>query len=393
MKDVVIVGAVRTPIGCFQGALSRHSAVELGSLVVKALIERSGVIPQHIDEVILGQVLTAGAGQNPARQTAIKGGLPNSVSAITINDVCGSGLKALHLATQAIQCGEADIVIAGGQENMSRAPHVLTDSRTGAQLGNSQLIDSLVHDGLWDAFNDYHMGVTAENLAREYGISRERQDDYALRSQQKARAAIDAGRFRDEIVPVLVDRPGGQTLRVECDEQPRTDASAEGLAGLSPVFDRSGSVTAGNASSINDGAAAVLMMSESKALELNLPIMARIRAFASVGVDPALMGIAPVYATRRCLERAGWQLQDVDLIEANEAFAAQALSVGQILEWDERRVNVNGGAIALGHPIGASGCRILVSLVHEMVKRQAHKGLATLCIGGGQGVALAIERD
>lgn len=393
MKDVVIVGAVRTPIGCFQGALSRHSAVELGSLVVKALIERSGVIPQHIDEVILGQVLTAGAGQNPARQTAIKGGLPNSVSAITINDVCGSGLKALHLATQAIQCGEADIVIAGGQENMSRAPHVLTDSRTGAPLGNSQLIDSLVHDGLWDAFNDYHMGVTAENLAREYGISRERQDDYALRSQQKARAAIDAGRFRDEIVPVLVERPGGQTLRVECDEQPRTDASAEGLAGLSPVFERSGSVTAGNASSINDGAAAVLMMSESKALELNLPIMARIRAFASVGVDPALMGIAPVYATRRCLERAGWQLQDVDLIEANEAFAAQALSVGQILEWDERRVNVNGGAIALGHPIGASGCRILVSLVHEMVKRRAHKGLATLCIGGGQGVALAIERD
>lgn len=393
MKDVVIVGAVRTPIGCFQGALSRHSAVELGSLVIKALIERSGVIPQHIDEVILGQVLTAGAGQNPARQTAIKGGLPNSVSAITINDVCGSGLKALHLATQAIQCGEADIVIAGGQENMSRAPHVLTDSRTGAPLGNSQLIDSLVHDGLWDAFNDYHMGVTAENLAREYGISRQRQDDYALRSQQKARAAIDAGRFRDEIVPVLVDRPGGQPLRVECDEQPRTDASAEGLAGLSPVFERSGSVTAGNASSINDGAAAVLMMSESKALELNLPIMARIRAFASVGVDPALMGIAPVYATRRCLERAGWQLQDVDLIEANEAFAAQALSVGQILEWDERRVNVNGGAIALGHPIGASGCRILVSLVHEMVKRRAHKGLATLCIGGGQGVALAIERD
>ncbi len=393
MKDVVIVGAVRTPIGCFQGALSRHSAVELGSLVVKALIERSGVIPQHIDEVILGQVLTAGAGQNPARQTAIKGGLPNSVSAITINDVCGSGLKALHLATQAIQCGEADIVIAGGQENMSRAPHVLTDSRTGAPFGNSQLIDSLVHDGLWDAFNDYHMGVTAENLAREYGISRQRQDDYALRSQQKARAAIDAGRFRDEIVPVLVDRPGGQPLRVECDEQPRTDASAEGLAGLSPVFERSGSVTAGNASSINDGAAAVLMMSESKALELNLPIMARIRAFASVGVDPALMGIAPVYATRRCLERAGWQLQDVDLIEANEAFAAQALSVGQILEWDERRVNVNGGAIALGHPIGASGCRILVSLVHEMVKRRAHKGLATLCIGGGQGVALAIERD
>ncbi|HBE2820723.1 TPA: acetyl-CoA C-acetyltransferase [Escherichia coli] len=337
MKDVVIVGALRTPIGCFRGALAGHSAVELGSLVVKALIERTGVPAYAVDEVILGQVLTAGAGQNPARQSAIKGGLPNSVSAITINDVCGSGLKALHLATQAIQCGEADIVIAGGQENMSRAPHVLTDSRTGAQLGNSQLVDSLVHDGLWDAFNDYHIGVTAE--------------------------------------------------------KPRTDTSAEGLARLNPSFDSLGSVTAGNASSINDGAAAVMMMSEAKARALNLPVLACIRAFASVGVDPALMGIAPVYATRRCLERVGWQLADVDLIEANEAFAAQALSVGKMLEWDERRVNVNGGAIALGHPIGASGCRILVSLVHEMVKRNARKGLATLCIGGGQGVALTIERD
>ena len=392
MKDVVIVGAARTPIGCFQGALARRTAVELGSVVVKALIERSGLNPLDVDEVILGQVLTAGAGQNPARQSAINGGLPNTVSAITINDVCGSGLKALHLATQAIQCGEADIVIAGGQENMSRAPHVLTDSRTGAQLGNSQLVDSLVHDGLWDAFNDYHMGVTAENLAREYGISRELQDAYALHSQHKARMAIDAGRFKDEIVPVVTQR-NGQSLVVDTDEQPRTDASAEGLARLDPTFDRLGSVTAGNASSINDGAAAVMMMSEAKAQELNLPVLARIRAFASVGVDPALMGIAPVYATRRCLERVGWQLADVDLIEANEAFAAQALSVGKMLEWDERRVNVNGGAIALGHPIGASGCRILVSLVHEMVKRRAHKGLATLCIGGGQGVALAIERD
>jgi acetyl-CoA C-acetyltransferase len=389
MKDVVIVGALRTPIGCFQGALSGHSAVELGSMVVKALIERTGIAAHTIDEVILGQVLTAGAGQNPARQSAIKGGLPNTVSAITINDVCGSGLKALHLATQAIQCGEADVVIAGGQENMSRAPHVLTDSRTGARLGNSQLIDSLVHDGLWDAFNDYHMGVTAENLAREYGISRELQDAWALSSQHKARLAIDSGRFREEIVPV--QSPRGQL--VDTDEQPRTDASAEGLAQLQPTFDRLGSVTAGNASTINDGAAAVLMMSESKAQELNLPILARIRAFASVGVDPALMGIAPVHATRRCLERAGWQLSDVDLIEANEAFAAQAISVGRVLEWDERRVNVNGGAIALGHPIGASGCRILVSLVHEMLKRDARKGLATLCIGGGQGVALAVERD
>lgn len=393
MKDVVIVGAVRTPIGCFQGALSRHSAVELGSLVINALVERSGIEPHVIDEVIIGQVLTAGTGQNPARQSAIKGGLPNTVSAITINDVCGSGLKALHLATQAIQCGEADVVIAGGQENMSRAPHVLTDSRTGAQLGNSQLIDSLVHDGLWDAFNDYHMGVTAENLAREYGISREQQDAWALSSQHKARKAIDSGRFRAEIVPVVNAQPNGEAQRVETDEQPQTDPSAEGLARLSPAFDQLGSVTAGNASSINDGAAAVLMMSESKALALNLPILARIRAFASVGVDPALMGIAPVYATRRCLERAGWQLNDVDLIEANEAFAAQAISVGKMLEWDEQKVNVNGGAIALGHPIGASGCRILVSLVHEMMKRDARKGLATLCIGGGQGVALAVERD
>ena len=390
MKDVVIVGAVRTPIGCFQGALSSFTAVELGSVVVKALVERSGLHPLAVDEVILGQVLTAGAGQNPARQSAIRGGLPNTVSAITINDVCGSGLKALHLATQAIQCGEADVVIAGGQENMSRAPHVLTDSRTGAQLGNSQLIDSLVHDGLWDAFNDYHMGVTAENLAREYGISRELQDAWALSSQQKARRAIDSGRFRDEIVPVVSAQRG---IKVDTDEQPRTDASAEELAGLIPSFDVSGSVTAGNASSINDGAAAVMMMSESKAQELGLPVLARIRAFASVGVDPALMGIAPVYATRRCLERVGWQLSEVDLIEANEAFAAQAISVGRELEWDESRVNVNGGAIALGHPIGASGCRILVSLVHEMIKRKARRGLATLCIGGGQGVALAVERE
>lgn len=393
MKDVVIVGAARPPIGCFQGALSRRSASELGSAVVKALLERSGVSEQEVDEVILGQVLTAGAGQNPARQTALNSGLPWSVSAITINDVCGSGLKALHLATQAIQCGEADVVIAGGQENMSRAPHVLADSRNGAGLGNSQLIDSLVHDGLWDAFNDYHMGVTAENLAREYGISRESQDAYALASQHKARAAIDAGRFKDEIVPVTVENNAGKSVVVDTDEQPRTDASAEALAQLRPTFDIAGSVTAGNASSINDGAAAVLMMSASKAEELNLPVLARIRAFASVGVDPAYMGIAPVTATQRCLERAGWKLEELDLIEANEAFAAQALSVGKMLEWDERKVNVNGGALALGHPIGASGCRILVSLVHEMIKRDAKKGLATLCIGGGQGVALAIERD
>lgn len=390
MKDVVIVGALRTPIGCFQGALSRHSAVELGSVVVKALVEKTGIDPHSVDEVILGQVLTAGTGQNPARQSAIRGGLPNTVSAITINDVCGSGLKASHPLPRRSSAGSG----RGDRwrpENMSRAPHVLTDSRTGAQLGNSQLIDSLVHDGLWDAFNDYHMGVTAENLAREFGISRELQDAWALSSQHKARKAIDSGRFRDEIVPVVTEH-NGAARTVDTDEQPRVDASAEGLASLQPTFDRLGSVTAGNASSINDGAAAVMMMSEAKALELGLPILARIRAFASVGVDPALMGIAPVHATRRCLERAGWRLDDVDLIEANEAFAAQAISVGRVLEWDERRVNVNGGAIALGHPIGASGCRILVSLVHEMIKRDARKGLATLCIGGGQGVALAVER-
>ncbi|EOI5722226.1 acetyl-CoA C-acetyltransferase [Cronobacter dublinensis] len=393
MKDVVIVGAARTPIGCFQGALTGRSAVELGAVVIEALLSRTRLNPQDVDEVILGQVLTAGAGQNPARQTALNSGLPWSVSAITINDVCGSGLKALHLATQAIQCGEADVVIAGGQENMSRAPHVLTEGRTGAAPQDGHIIDSLVHDGLWDAFNDYHMGVTAENLAREYNISREHQDAWALASQHKARAAIDSGRFRDEIVPVVIEQWEGAPLVVDTDEQPRADTSAEALARLSPAFQHLGSVTAGNASSINDGAAAVLMMSASKAEELGLPVLARIRAFASVGVDPALMGIAPVYATRRCLERAGWRLDDIDLIEANEAFAAQTISVGKLLEWDERRVNVNGGAIALGHPIGASGCRILVSLVHEMVKRQARKGLATLCIGGGQGVALAIERD
>ena len=392
MEDIVIVSAARTGVGKFGGSLAKVPATELGSIAIKAALERARLGLDQVGEVIMGQVLAAGAGQNPARQALMKAGIAKETPALTINAVCGSGLKAVMLAAQAVATGDSEIVIAGGQENMSRAPHVLTDSRTGAQLGNSQLVDSLVHDGLWDAFNDYHIGVTAENLAREYGISRQLQDAYALSSQQKARAAIDAGRFKDEIVPVMT-QSNGQTLVVDTDEQPRTDASAEGLARLNPSFDSLGSVTAGNASSINDGAAAVMMMSEAKARALNLPVLARIRAFASVGVDPALMGISPVYATRRCLERVGWQLADVDLIEANEAFAAQALSVGKMLEWDERRVNVNGGAIALGHPIGASGCRILVSLVHEMVKRNARKGLATLCIGGGQGVALTIERD
>lgn len=393
MKDVVIVGALRTPIGCFQGTLSRHSAVELGSLVVKALVERTGIDPQSVDEVILGQVLTAGTGQNPARQSAIRGGLPNTVSAITINDVCGSGLKALHLATQAIQCGEADVVIAGGQENMSRAPHVLTDSRTGAQLGNSQLIDSLVHDGLWDAFNDYHMGITAENLVEQYAISREAQDAFAAASQQKACAAIEAGRFIDEITPILIPQRKGEPIAFATDEQPRSATTAESLGKLKPAFKKDGSVTAGNASSLNDGAAAVLLMSAEKAKALGLPALARIAAYANAGVDPAIMGIGPVDATRRCLEKAGWTLDQLDLIEANEAFAAQALSVGKELGWDADKVNVNGGAIALGHPIGASGCRVLVTLLHEMIKRDVNKGLATLCIGGGQGVALALERD
>jgi acetyl-CoA C-acetyltransferase len=391
MNEVVIVAATRTAIGSFQGALSAIPATELGAAVIRSLLEQAGVDAAQIDEVILGQVLTAGSGQNPARQSAIKAGLPFTTPALTLNKVCGSGLKAVQLAVQAIRCGDAELVIAGGQENMSLAPYVLPKARTGLRLGHAQLQDSVIQDGLWDAFNDYHMGVTAENLAREYGISRELQDAWALSSQQKARRAIDSGRFRDEIVPVTTELNGAPRT-VDTDEQPRVDASAEGLASLLPTFDRLGSVTAGNASSINDGAAAVMMMSESKAQELGLPILARIRAFASVGVDPALMGIAPVHATRRCLERAGWRLDEVDLIEANEAFAAQAISVGRVLEWDERRVNVNGGAIALGHPIGASGCRILVSLVHEMIKRDARKGLATLCIGGGQGVALAVER-
>jgi len=392
MKDVVIVGALRTAIGCFQGALARHSAVDLGSVVVRALVERSGIAAHEIDEVILGQVLTAGAGQNPARQAALKGGLPNTVSAITINDVCGSGLKALHLATQAIQCGEADVVIAGGQENMSRAPHVLTDSRTGAQLGNSQLLDSLVHDGLWDAFNDYHMGITAENLADKYGIDRAQQDAFAAQSQQRAAAAIESGRFDAEITPVMIPQRKGDPVAFARDEQPRAGTTAESLGGLRAAFKKDGCVTAGNASTLNDGAAAVVLMSASKAEALGLPVLTKIAGYANAGVDPAIMGIGPVTATRRCLEKAGWTLAELDLIEANEAFAVWALSVGKELGWDADKVNVNGGAIALGHPIGASGCRILVTLLHEMQRRDVRKGLATLCIGGGQGVALAVER-
>jgi acetyl-CoA C-acetyltransferase len=392
MQQVVIVAATRTPIGSFQGALALLSAVDLGTVVVKALLARSGVAADQVDEVILGQVLTAGCGQNPARQTALNAGLPHSVPALTINKVCGSGLKAIHLAVQAIRCGDAEVIVAGGQESMSQSPYLMNGARAGLRLGHGQLTDSVIQDGLWDAFNDYHMGITAENLAEKYAISRSEQDEFALRSQQKTQAAQQAGRFVAEITPVEVAKPKGEVLRVASDEQPRGDATLESLARLRPAFRRDGTVTAGNASSINDGAAAVLLMSAAKAAELKLPVLARIAGYAASGVDPAIMGIGPVPAARRCLANAGWSLSEVDLIEANEAFAAQALAVGRELEWDSARVNVNGGAIALGHPIGASGCRILVTLLHEMQLREVNKGLAMLCIGGGQGVALAVER-
>ncbi|KES21358.1 MULTISPECIES: acetyl-CoA C-acetyltransferase [Pseudomonas] len=393
MQDVVIVAATRTAIGAFQGSLANIPAHELGAIVIRELLQRSGVKPEQVDEVILGQVLTAGSGQNPARQAAIAAGLPHAVPALTLNKVCGSGLKALHLAAQAIRCGDAEVVIAGGQENMSLSPYVLPKARTGLRMGHAQLVDSMIVDGLWDAFNDYHMGITAENLVDKYGISREEQDAFAAASQQKAVAAIEAGRFRDEIVPVSIPQRKGEALSFDTDEQPRAGTTAESLAKLKPAFKKDGSVTAGNASSLNDGAAAVLLMSAAKAKELGLPVLARIASYASAGVDPAIMGIGPVSATRRCLDKAGWQLAELDLIEANEAFAAQSLAVGKELGWDAAKVNVNGGAIALGHPIGASGCRVLVSLLHEMLRRDAKKGLATLCIGGGQGVALALVRD
>lgn len=392
MQEVVIVAATRTPVGSFQGALANIPAVELGATVIRRLLQQSGIDAADVDEVILGQVLTAGAGQNPARQAAIKAGLPHAVPAMTLNKVCGSGLKAVHLAAQAIRCGDADVVIAGGMENMSQAPYVMPAARTGLRMGHGKLVDSMIQDGLWDAFNDYHMGITAENLVAKYGISREDQDAFAAASQQKAVAAIEGGRFRDEITPIEIPQRRGEPLLFDTDEQPRAGTTAESLAKLKPAFKSDGSVTAGNASSLNDGAAAVLLMSADKAKTLGLPVLARIASYANAGVDPAIMGIGPVSASRRCLEKAGWALEAVDLIEANEAFAAQALSVGKELGWDAEKVNVNGGAIAIGHPIGASGCRILVTLLHEMLRRDAHKGLATLCIGGGQGVALAIER-
>ena len=392
MRDVVIVAARRTAIGTFGGGLSSLSADQLGTAVIKAILEETGVAGDQINEVVLGQVLTAGCGQNPARQSAINAGIPASVPAMTINKVCGSGLKAVHMAVQAIRCGDAELMIAGGQESMSQAPHVLPNSRNGQRMGNWSMVDTMIKDGLWDAFNDYHMGITAENIVEKYGISRDEQDEFAAASQQKAAAARSAGYFDGQIVPVSIPQRKGDPIVVDRDEGPRDGVTAESLGNLRAAFKKDGTVTAGNASSLNDGAAAVMVCSADKAKELGLTPIATIKAHANAGVDPTIMGTGPIPASQRCLKLAGWSVDDLDLVEANEAFAAQAISVNRDMGWDTSKVNVNGGAIALGHPIGASGCRILVSLLHEMVRRDAHKGLATLCIGGGMGVALAVER-
>ena len=392
MEDIVIVSAVRTAVGKFGGSLARVAAPELGSIVIREALARAKVDPALVGEVIMGQVLAAGAGQNPARQALLKAGLPKEVPGMTINAVCGSGLKAVMLAAQAIAWGDSDIVVAGGQENMSAAPHVLPNSRDGQRMGDWKLVDTMIVDGLWDVYNQYHMGITAENVARLHSISREAQDALALASQQKAAAAQEAGRFKDEIVPVAIPQKKGDPVVFDNDEYINRKTNAEALAGLRPAFDKAGSVTAGNASGINDGAAAVVVMSARKAAELGCTPLARIRAFATSGLDPATMGLGPVPATRKVLDRAGWQAGDVDLFELNEAFAAQACAVNKELGIDSVRVNVNGGAIALGHPIGASGCRVLVTLLHEMRRREAKKGIAALCIGGGMGVAMALER-
>ncbi|MBK1611971.1 acetyl-CoA acetyltransferase [Rubrivivax gelatinosus] len=390
--DIVIVAAARTAVGKFGGALAKTPAADLGAAVIRALLQRSGLEGGQVSEVILGQVLQAGCGQNPARQAVIKAGLPNVVPAFAINKVCGSGLKAVMLGVQALRDGDAEIVIAGGQENMSLSPHVLNGSRDGQRMGDWKLVDSMVVDGLWDAYNQYHMGITAENVARHYGITREAQDALALASQQKAAAAQDAGRFKDEIVPILLPQKKGDPLVFDADEYINRKTSAEALAGLRPAFDKAGSVTAGNASGLNDGAAAVLLMSAARAEQLKLEPLARIASYASAGLDPATMGMGPVPASRKALERAGWKAAELDLLEINEAFAAQACAVHQQMGWDTDKVNVNGGAIAIGHPIGASGCRILVTLLHEMRRRNARRGIASLCIGGGMGVALTVER-
>lgn len=393
MKEVVIVAAGRTAIGSFNGALASLSAVEIGTSLLKSLLEKYQIEASAVDEVILGQVLTAGCGQNPARQTAVNAGLDHSVQAMTINKVCGSGLKAVHLAAQAIACGDADMIVAGGQENMSASAHILPNSRKGKMMGEWKLEDTMITDGLWCAFNDYHMGITTENIADKFNISREAQDAFATASQNKAESAIKAGKFKDEILPLSIAQRKGDPIIFAEDEQPRFGCTAQSLAKLRPAFKKDGSVTAGNSSSLNDGAAIVVVCSAEKAEQLNLPVLARIKGYSSSGVDPSIMGTGPITATLSTLQKAGWSVDDLDLVEANEAFAAQALSVNGELGWDTAKVNVNGGAIALGHPIGASGCRVLVSLLHEMQRSDAKKGLATLCIGGGMGIALAVQRD
>ena len=392
MEDVVIVAAGRTAVGKFGGSLAKVPAAELGAHVIKTLLARVGIDGAAVGEVILGQVLTAGVGQNPARQALIKAGLPNMVPGYTINKVCGSGLKATHLAAQAIKCGDADIVIAGGQENMSAAPHVLNGSRDGFRMGDVKMIDSMMNDGLVDAFEHYPMGITAENVAKKFDVTRAAQDEFALQSQLKAEAAQKAGKFKDEIIPFEIVGKKGSVV-FDTDEYPKHGTTLESLAALRPAFAKDGTVTAGNASGINDGAAAVIMMSASKAKELGLKPLARIKAYSSSGIDPSIMGMGPVSATRLCLQKAGWTHEQVDLLEINEAFAAQAIAVNREMGWDTNKINVNGGAIAIGHPIGASGARVLVTLIYEMIRRDAKKGLASLCIGGGMGVALAIERD
>jgi len=391
MDDVVIVAALRTAVGKFGGTLAKIPASELGAQVIRGLLAKTGIKPEMVSEVILGQVLTAGCGQNPARQAAIRSGLPDIVPAMTIGKVCGSGLKATHLAAQAIKCGDADIVIAGGQENMSASPHVLNNSRDGFRMGDAKLVDTMIIDGLWDVYNQYHMGVTAENVAKKFGISRQQQDEFALASQNKAEAAQKAGKFKDEILAIEIPQKKG-AIQFDADEYIKCGTTLESLSGLRPAFSKDGTVTAGNASGINDGAAAVVMMSAAMARKLGLTPLARIKAYSSAGVDPSIMGMGPVPASQLCLKKAGWTHQDLDLLEINEAFAAQAIAVNQEMGWDTSKINVNGGAIALGHPIGASGCRILVTLLHEMVRRDAKRGLASLCIGGGMGVALALER-
>ncbi|MEP7281069.1 MAG: acetyl-CoA C-acetyltransferase [Rubrivivax sp.] len=392
MTDIVIVAATRTAVGKFGGALAKIAAVDLGAAVLRELLVRARIEGGQVGEVILGQVLQAGAGQNPARQAVIKGGLPKEVPAMTINKVCGSGLKAVMLAAQAIRDGDSEIVLAGGQESMSTSPHVLPGSRDGQRMGDWKLVDTMIVDGLWDVYNQYHMGVTAENVAKEYGITRQQQDALALASQQKAAAAQDAGRFKDEIVPFSIPQRKGDPVVFAADEFINRKTSAEALSGLRPAFDKTGSVTAGNASGLNDGAAGVVVMSAKKADQLGLTPLARIASYASAGLDPATMGMGPVPAARKALQRAGWKPADLDLLEINEAFAAQACAVHQQMGWDTDKVNVNGGAIAIGHPIGASGCRILVTLLHEMQRRNSKRGIASLCIGGGMGVALTVER-